>query len=132
MDTFNDVGADRLLALADILDEADAKHAAKGGPRFTMRTWFHHCGTPACAMGHWAASEDAATRGWGWNASKGDIQCPSVGNLGNEIQKEFGINHLEVDKLFSGAGCGGARTGKEAAIYIRNFVHEKLSCGTGG
>ena len=40
-------------------------------------------------------------------------------------EKHFGLNSYEYCELFSTCGCGEAKTGKQAAAYIRAFVKSK-------
>lgn len=53
---------DLLEELACILDKADALHAEKGEPAYKQAAYAHASGTPACALGHWAAAHPE--RGW--------------------------------------------------------------------
>ena len=93
------------------------------------------CGTPACALGHYAARTDlqrllkvsilkdyhnvryaavdrfGSTPGTGWSVS--------------EVVDHFGIEEAEFYELFDFDGCGGAKTPLQAARYIERFVKQK-------
>jgi hypothetical protein len=95
----------RLLKCAGIVDKASRKN-------FTMGTFFHHCGTPACALGHY----EYATR---------RTKAINRAFMLDSAQQHFDLTADEVIKLFGVYGCNEARTGKQAAKYIRNFVKQK-------
>ncbi len=132
--SFKEIGAPRLLALADILDAADAAHVAKGEPVYRQTAFAHDCGTPACALGHWAHHNQDR---WTYDGRPCVGAAPRLRrgsrNTYKDAAKEFHISHNEnmedeADELFGGCGCGEAETGKEAAAYIRDFVFRKLKC----
>jgi hypothetical protein len=123
MTTFAE-GQARLLELADILDRADEEHRAKGEPGYSQRRFLHHCGTPSCALGHWAAAHPER-----WTMMTG---IPGRWMPFNQIDPaltagmhEFCITGGEWEELFEGIGCGGAKTAKQAAAYIREFVKRR-------
>jgi len=99
-------GTANLLLLADILDSADALHRATGKPAYSQRDHAHDCGAPACALSYWYAYKGST-----WLDGQID-----------EVLAEFGLTPAEGIELFSGRGCGEARTAREAAAYIRGFV----------
>jgi len=88
------------------------------------------CGTPACALGHFAARTDlqrilkiqrdkeggAALAMFGSNNRDWDMEA---------VNEYFGISHEEHEELFGGEGCGDAQTAKQAANYIENFVCQR-------
>ncbi len=120
------IGMNRLSRLADILDVADKEHRAKGERKYLQSQFFHPCGTPACALGHWAANSTSrwkrrGSSGWPIYRSNTGLH-PSKGAV-----LEFGITDSEAYHLFSSDGCDGARTGKQAAKYIRAFVKMKIA-----
>lgn len=115
-------GARRLLKLADILDVADAEHRKKGEPRYDQGMLAHRCGTPACALGHWAFQN--RRRGWELRDGSPLLQGRPAGTWATAA--EFGISSVEDAQLFSSFGCGRASTAKAAARYIRKFVANKL------
>ncbi len=108
----------RLLRLASILDKADAEHKKRGEPRYLQKQFIHGCGAPACALGSYAA---ATRRRWtftyGCPQFKTEAESPF-----QDAAVEFGISLDESLELFDGDGCGGAKTAKQAAAYIRKFV----------
>lgn len=123
------VGKARLLRLANILDVADAAHRASHEPTYNQRCLRHECGTPACAIGHWAAHERSR-----WVFKRGDgvrlkasNNMISVPNLMQDAATDFAITQLQAIELFENEGCGNARTAHQAALYIRKFVKENLS-----
>lgn len=115
------VGERRLLKLADVLDLADERHRAKKEPTYDQGQITHDCGTPACAIGHWIPHSRRrlifTKEGVLFHAENFGID--GIRNAGH---KEFRITYDQSDELFSSHGCGGARTAKQAAKYIRRFV----------
>jgi len=90
-----------------------------------MRTIAHPCGTPACALGHYAARGDLQ------DAFRLDNRGFLV-HLGDETPYEMELRHFAIDgdqedELFSAMGCGDAKTTIEAAEYIERFVAEYSS-----
>lgn len=110
---------DLLLELADILERADDEHRARGEPTYRQAAWLHPCGTPACAGGHWAAAHPER---WDFNTSGAPFLREHPLDTVSCAMHEFGISFLEALELFDLNGCGGAKTAKEAAAYIRKFV----------
>jgi len=124
-----DIHAKRLLNVAVAL--LDAASSIKDGEKscFTMKSYFNECGTPACALGHYATRTDlqeAFHQGpiedrWVYLAGTTefltDYYCAPV-------QYHFGITKVQARMLFSGGGCGGANTELEAVKYIKWFVSE--------
>ncbi len=108
-----------LLELADILDQADAERLANGAPQFNMHFEQHDCGAPACAWGHYAVSTPdrkakfVKVNRYGANANYNDARI------------EFNLPRLDWWELFDHDGCGGAKTAKQAADYIRAYVQRK-------
>jgi hypothetical protein len=98
---------DRLEHLAHILDTADAEHRKNGEPTYSQWCQFHLCGTPSCALGHYRARTERAR------------------SLAFYEEKEFGLSQAETEELFDCDGCGGAKTAKQAAKYIRKFIARK-------
>jgi hypothetical protein len=122
MTTSVKVGNRRLLVLAAILDTADAEHRRKGEPTYNQCVWSHYDGiSPACAAAHWEASPQgkrvSASEGGFMDHFALEIKIPGLVPLG-------GHGSLESE-LFSGTGCGNARTAKQAAKYIRGFVRRR-------
>jgi hypothetical protein len=109
MTTSIKIGNRRLLKLASILDTADAEHRKRGEPTYEQGCFRHECGTPACALGHWIAHDD----GWLDQGSSADFL---------KAKDVFVLGAGDSQVLFGTDGCGGARTAKQAAKYIRAFV----------
>ncbi len=118
---FKRYGANRLLKLALILDTADALHKKKCEPRYDQNLYRHPCGTPACALGHWAAANPKR-----FTVTPFGIPLTATSYGIETAVLEFGIDFDEVEELFDVYGCGGAKTAKQAARYIRAFVKRKL------
>lgn len=114
------VGNRRLLKLADILDTADAEHRKRKEPTYDQGQFTHECDTPACALGHWAA---AHPRRWRFNTGgTPELKFAFAKVAFDAAMDEFCLDRGEVLDLFNSSGCGNARTAKQAAKYIRNFV----------
>jgi hypothetical protein len=119
-----DLGNQRLLELARILDTADELHQVKGEPLYTQEFYMHTCGSPACALGHWAYHNQDR---WGFFATgslprlKGLEDSTSM----QSAQMEFDLCPEEARELFEIEGCGYAKTAAEAAAYIRQFVENR-------
>ncbi len=151
----NKVQTKRLLNVARALREA---HAAK--KKFDMGKWVfgdetalshdfdldknctitkneeaNFCGTPACALGHYAARTDLQ-RILKVSILKNHEGIPyaTMDAFGGEpgcdwddevVCQHFGITDDEFYELFDAEGCGGARTALQAAKYIEKFVVKK-------
>lgn len=120
------IGKKRLLKLAEILDTADAEHRKKGEPTYNQDQLIHPCGTPACALGHWAEYSRRlkivpANCGSRYVVEFKDSATfrPTIDQIAYD---EFGLSATHADELFGFVGCGGAKTAKQAARYIRSFV----------
>ena len=118
-----------------LLNVARALRESKKPEEFTMHFYAADCGTPACALGHYAARHDLQD----CFALDQDGDLVEVGTDDGEgfqlltswdfadVLNHFGITLDEADKLFSSHGCSGATTPIEAAEYIEQFVerHEE-------
>ncbi|MDJ0764826.1 MAG: hypothetical protein QNJ97_17730 [Myxococcota bacterium] len=84
----------------------------------------HKCGTPACALGHYAARRDLQ-RSFVLRKN-GLVRATSgEGPLG-EAAQHFGLSSEEVYHLFEYDGCGGAGTDISKAIdYIESFINRR-------
>ena len=98
-----------------------------------MSRYTNTCGTPACALGHYACRTGLQktfkiTR-WGTNkgliALRGTEGRKYIGVDSPHVFKHFGIDYDEANELFGGVGCGDAHTAIEAAEYIENFVAKR-------
>lgn len=126
MNIFTRYGAKRLLKLADILAVADKTHKQAGKPGYDQGNYAHHCGAPACALGHYAVHTPQRFKLDSYFGGVVDLNGNCVYDDSPQILKEFGIDEYESDNIFGGWGCGDAQTGKEAAKFIRAFVKRKL------
>lgn len=122
----NKTQALRLWGLSSILYNADRKHKMNDEPAYYQKMYVHACGTPACALGHYAMTPEARDRGW------------SLSNLDNlrfrgflisypdpQVLNEFGLTLDESFKLFGTQGCGKAKSARQASLYIRKFLKKK-------
>jgi hypothetical protein len=111
---------ENLLKLAEILDEADDLHREADEPGYCQERYMHLCGTPACALGHWAA---AYPNRWVWVYGRlyyFDSERYWHPRDGSKL--EFGLDTVGFDELFEADGCDDAETAAEAAEYIRGYV----------
>jgi len=128
MNEFTDEHAHRLLNVAKACEETPYSEM------FDMNRYAHCRGTPACALGNYAARVDLQsnfrfTESYGEfklvdNVSTFDGLFVMVSNT--SICAHFGITNDEEMCLFEVRGCGDAQTPQEAADYIRKFVKAKL------
>ena len=120
---------ERLLNVAKALEESPTPDA------FMMELFTHHgsgdhpCGTPACALGHYAARKDLqnaydiSPTGYIETLDEDGVfsdRCPF-----NVAREHFDLSKDEADELFDAGGCGNAQTIHEASSYIRKFVAER-------
>lgn len=133
-----------------LLDVARACREAPVPTAFSMERFANMCGTPACALGHYAVRRDLQNRfelkkhesyGSMWLHFDGELS----GYDNNDVCDWFGIDIDQAVELFAAEGCGGVletvedEDGDEeealnpitdhikAAEYIENFVrrHEQ-------
>ena len=116
-----ELGNERLLKLAAILDVADAEHRKKKEPTYDQTEIVHPCGTPACAVGHWAAANPDR---WQIRNECTYLKGSRLGPI-SAVCEEFVISDDEYRELFGMSGCGEAKTAKQAAKYIRRFVKRR-------
>lgn len=95
---------------------------------FTMKAWAHDCGTPGCALGHYAYRTDLQSM-FKLRATMcttdGTYACIGFQSTAHPVETwagHFGLSDAEVQELFSLEGCGNAQTALEAALYIEKFV----------
>lgn len=84
------------------------------------------CGTPACALGHYASRRDLQKT---FRLDEDYIVVNDnevIGYASQEISDHFGITFGECAELFDADGCNNAKTAKQAAKYIERFVKEKF------
>jgi len=116
-----------------LLNVAKALRESANPNDFHMTDYVNDCGTPACALGHYAFRTDLQKlcvikvreddyfsveyrvhddeRGY----DRLDYDDPP-------LLEHFGISAEEALELFGGEGCGNAKTPIEAADYIEHFV----------
>lgn len=139
----NKIQAERLLNVARALRESPTPQA------FTMNiySWGLYdeeadneydlnfaCGTPACALGHYAARSDlqdllfiGKQNGVGAVTVRYRDSLDLVCFAADKVQEHFGIDSLGTDELFNTDGCGKAETAIEAATYIEEFVAQRTT-----
>jgi hypothetical protein len=114
-----------------LLNVAKALRGSKNPRAFTMKTYVwggigHPCGTPACALGHYASRRDLQD----FIEIGGQKRLISLKNGQTvfyddaAVLDHFDIGWEEANELFGHSGCGGAETVEEAAAYIERFVEE--------
>ena len=111
-----------------LLNVARALREAPRPEQFYMGAFARPCGSPACALGHYAARTDMDQP-----FSLGADSClwfegrwvSSLALFNRLIPEHFGITSREADQLFYGDGCGRAQTPEQAIAYIENFVEKK-------
>lgn len=114
---------ERLLKVARALRESPAPQD------FRMDCYGNLCGTPACALGHYAARRDLQ-RSYTPLRVGNDYACIQEMS-GREVDyadigvEHFGLTFEQSEELFGGVGCGGAETSEDAAHYIECFVEEQ-------
>lgn len=94
------------------------------------------CGTPACALGHYAARKDLQDfltvkplKAWDGQdypavVYSDDVECDaSYDDL--DLRTHFEINYEEAEELFGAEGCVCAKTPEQAAAYIEYFIERK-------
>lgn len=104
-----------------LLNVARACRETKFPDRFNMGTYSWICGTPACAIGNYAARADlqdefTLDRLGNLNRNDGDYYGSS------SLEEHFGVGRDAAYELFGSRGCGNAKTAIEAAEYIEAFV----------
>lgn len=120
----NKVQANRLLNVARACRETK--------DRFDMTTYGHGCGTPACALGNYAARRDLQKTlklgSDGYGVRVFDNDGTEVCFVDEEVLNHFGITRNESYDLFDFDGCGNARSSKaKAARFIERFVAKRTA-----
>lgn len=117
------LGNIRLMQLAQILDASSF--------RYTQRMYRdpegeQGCGTPACALGHWAYHNRDR---WVWEGFDGPWLPECMGTFSpacTSAMQEFDLTACQFLELFGVHGCNRAQTARDAAEYIRAFVTRRL------
>lgn len=116
-----------------LLNVARALREDPDPPKFCM-AFFHDCGTPGCALGHYAARNDLQSAfylrrksDWlGIRTKTGRAAGPAIGFDDIRVSEHFGLScYDEAEELFGTRGCGNAKTPIKAAEYIEAFVERK-------
>lgn len=133
----NKIQRKRLLNVARALRESPKPED------FTMVGYANLCGTPACALGHYAARTDLqkvfrlVVSVYVANYDGNRYTNPplrlrarprvrdAIGYAHTEVLEHFGINVPAAEELFGSRGCNRAQTAIEAAEYIERFVAER-------
>lgn len=94
--------------------------------RFDMGKFGNPCGTPACALGHYAVRTDMQST-FRLSFWTGDLKVrgQEVDFDGPQICHHFGITEGEAALLFGPSGCNDAQFPEDAAAYIEAFVTVK-------
>lgn len=115
-----DIYKHRLLNVAKALRESP-------NPEDFDMTRFTHCGTPACALGHYAARPDLQQS---FSISASGLLIGEKGlrvsHDGCSVMSHFGLTADEAEDLFGMSGCEGAMTTDDAASYIEHYASEML------
>jgi hypothetical protein len=114
------VNKERLLNVARALRESP------NPDQFNMSWFANHCGTPACAFGHYAARADLQSA-FELRPKSDDLVWQKGGDdfvfVGAAAMLEhFDITKAQATELFCEDGCKYALTAIEAAEYIEAFV----------
>lgn len=118
---------------ANLLNVARALRESPNPDTFTMLRYQQlnerRCGTPACALGHYAFRSDLQSFLKPDPVAenfllyvKPSSAYPWVDYDDDEILEHFDINDDETYLLFGSSGCNDATTPLEAAEYIEAFV----------
>ncbi len=111
-----------------LLNVAKALRESKRPEEFTMGQFVRECGSPACALGHYAERTDLQSAFvlkldpmWGW-----DVYTSPGSELSfRHIMPHFDISEAETEELFGIHGCDDAQSPNAAARYIEAFVARK-------
>lgn len=120
------MNTERLLKVAKALRESPKPKAFYMGKYgyTSSDDYGYGCGTPACAMGHYAARRDLQrTFKLSDDGELTDNDGMVVWHSDEDACQHFDITHEQALRLFDGIyGCGYAKTAKQAAKYIERFV----------
>lgn len=107
-----------------------AKALREGVPEEFSMYGYGECGTPMCALGHYADRKDLQKtfklkRNGGLALAKKRGYKVSYASI--EIQDHFGLDWDGALELFATSGCDYARNNVAAAKYIEQFVKAQQS-----
>ena len=110
-----------------LLNVAKALRESKAPDDFRMEVYSNYCGTPACALGHYASRRDLQTAftfesKYGGYGRLYDDHGFSVDFIDEDIGQHFDIDYRSCEELFSASGCSNAKTTTDAATYIETWV----------
>ena len=131
---------DRLMKVVQSLLES--KRPRKFDMGMYVHTHENFCGTPGCALGHYAARRDLQkvfkvfVNKDGLRAAGNDYEDGAYGFLKGPddrrvhhdsliVQEHFGLTRYEATELFASDGCDNAKTTRAAAKYIKDFIEFK-------
>lgn len=112
----------------------DAQKSEDLRAKFTMNqygfsattTAYDACGTPACAMGHYAFRKDVqrtfSLNTGGWVVAYDGHHIPDEAS---HFAEHFGISLDEVERLFGFEGCNNAKTPKQAADFLAAWLKKE-------
>lgn len=109
-----------------LLNVVKALRESRRPDQFTMESFGGLCGTPYCALGHYAARADLQR----------SFKLSLLGNLRSRlgqrlvpdselVRGHFGVLGYESIELFGQQGCGSAETVEQAIDYIEKFAARK-------
>jgi hypothetical protein len=104
-----------------LLNVARALRESRNPEQFTMGRYVNMCGTPGCALGHYAARHDLQDY-FRLNQHWLESSRPDPMEIIYGAMDHFEITEKQSDELFSEVGCGNAKTPIQAAEYIEAFV----------
>jgi hypothetical protein len=124
-----------------LLNVAKALRETKDPRSFNMNSYFHPCGTPACALGNYAVRRDLQSAfamvqrvlgasSYSFFVSAADMDAEfGIHYYSPEVLEHFDIDSGQAEQLFGPNNERGdgrlaqvARTPIEAAEYIERFV----------
>lgn len=120
-------GLARLSQLADLL-------LTVAPAEYDQGLYYHDCGTPSCALGHWATANPERWIALDPDPWGGSRARPILKGVDRDRQDsarksamlEFSLTREEAEELFDKYGCGGAGTNVTlAVIYLRQFVERQ-------
>ena len=112
---------ERLMRVVQALRESKTPEHAFSMDRYITRA----CGSPSCALGHYASRKDLQQGFDLDNTGNLLVNGKFVHSYSPLISDHFGIGQGDTERLFSAAGCDYAKTATEAADFIENFVRRK-------
>ncbi len=114
-----------------LLNVARALREDESSDPFSMNCMSNNCGTPGCALGHYAFRRDLQ-KTFSFIPHAGSIigyRGYQIKSLDLAVREHFNITANEAYNLFSAEGCGNAQDVITAAEFIENFVADKADAG---